>query len=88
MKAEDCTQVETKTTKYFTEDTIDPERLSKLGESNKIKNLLKNKYLRSTLSAVENATNPENAVFEAMKNPDFVKFVDECLQIVEDLDVS
>lgn len=37
---------------------------------------------------MENATNPENAVFEAMKNPDFVKFVDECLQIVEDLDVS
>lgn len=57
------------------------------GESEVLKSLLKDRFLQNTLIAIDNAANPENAVFEAMKDPSFVNFVDECLKIVEEFDV-
>lgn len=56
-----------------------------LGESEPLKKILQNRFLRQTLIAVDNAINPEKAVYDAMQDPDFVNFVDKCLEIVEDL---
>lgn len=56
-----------------------------VGESEKLKNLLKNNDLQKLLKTVDNADDAAKAVAKAMKDPSFVEFADECLKIVDNL---
>jgi hypothetical protein len=48
-----------------------------------LKNLLCNRHLRDMLLAIDKSTNPSTAMQQAMLEPIFVEFADECLKVVE-----
>lgn len=54
-----------------------------LGSDEQIKDMLKNKHLRSLLKVVDDARNVEEIMQKAMLEPIFVEFADACLKIVE-----
>lgn len=68
---------------FTTVDTVAPEKLQDLGESEKIKELLKNPHLRNFLQEINSAPNSWNAMKLAMMEPIFLEFADECMSIVE-----
>lgn len=64
-------------------DKVSEESLSKLGDSEKLKELLHNKHLRDYLQRLNTSRNPEGAMDRAMREPLFIEFADACLQIIE-----
>ncbi len=50
------------------------------GENVQLKNILSNPHVRTILSSLDSATNPSKLLHEAMQEPIFVEFVDECMK--------
>lgn len=73
---------------FLTEDTIPGEKLQLLDKSDDMKKLLSNHHLRIFLKDLDNAKDPEMAIRNAMLEPLFVEFADECLKIIEPPDVE
>ncbi|CAH8512083.1 unnamed protein product [Heterobilharzia americana] len=68
------------------DDMIDyvPKRvLQGLKHSERIRVMLKNPHLRSLLRYLNDTNKPNSALENAMREPIFVEFSDECLKIVE-----
>ncbi|KAG8234098.1 hypothetical protein J437_LFUL014848 [Ladona fulva] len=68
---------------YPTDDTVPIDKMSLIGESEKVREILKDRFLRDLLLHVNTSSDPSIAVQNAMQVPEFVQFVDECLSIVE-----
>jgi len=68
--------------KFPTEDTVPIELLSKLGSNQELVQLLKNSHLQDFLKTVDSAQNPRRLMRQAMQEPLFLEFVDECLKVV------
>jgi len=68
--------------KFPTEDTVPIEVLSKLGENQELVQLLKNSHLQDFLKTVDSAQYPRKLMRQAMQEPLFLEFVDECLKVV------
>ncbi|XP_046355985.2 zinc finger HIT domain-containing protein 3-like [Haliotis rufescens] len=66
-----------------TEDKVERHLLEKLEESGELKTLLQNPHLRVMMSALVGADNPGKLMEDAMKEPIFTEFADECLKVVE-----
>ncbi|XP_056141181.1 zinc finger HIT domain-containing protein 3 [Lampris incognitus] len=64
-------------------DTVSSQRLQLLGESEGLRELLRNPHLRQLIRAIESADSKEDAMRTAMQEPLFVEFSDQCLQIVD-----
>lgn len=45
--------------------------------------MLKNPHLRSIILAIDKSENPAKSMENAMQEPIFVEFADECLKVVE-----
>ncbi|CAN7939737.1 unnamed protein product [Ixodes hexagonus] len=69
---------------FVTDDTVPAERLELLGQSQSLKDLLRNPHLRHIMSALDAAPDPRGLLDEAMREPIFVEFVNVCLQVVGD----
>ena len=57
--------------------------LYELGNSETLKDLLRNKHLRDFIRAVDSSGNARKAMKYAMMEPLFIEFADECMKIVE-----
>ncbi|KAJ6647518.1 Zinc finger HIT domain-containing protein 3 [Pseudolycoriella hygida] len=68
---------------FTTVDTVDPEKLLQLRNSEKLKDLLRNPHLREYLVQLDKSPNAWKAMKIAMLEPLFIEFADECLNIVE-----
>jgi len=68
---------------YPTEDTVPLEKLRQLEHNQELKNILCNRHLRDMLIAIDKSANPAAAMRQAMLEPIFVEFADECLKVVE-----
>ncbi|XP_070495755.1 zinc finger HIT domain-containing protein 3 [Chironomus tepperi] len=68
---------------FETIDTLPTQKLEELKDSEGLKELLKNKYLRDFLQELNEARNPWKAMKAAMSEPLFLEFADECLKVVE-----
>ncbi|XP_026278634.1 zinc finger HIT domain-containing protein 3 [Frankliniella occidentalis] len=65
---------------FPTEDTVPPEKLQLLRDNMQLRNILSNPHVRTILSSLDNATNPSKHLHDAMQEPIFVEFVDECMK--------
>ncbi|XP_065332417.1 zinc finger HIT domain-containing protein 3 [Cloeon dipterum] len=68
---------------YPTDDTVPPELLERLGESDKLKALLSNPHLHTILTNINSINSPEAAMEEAMQEPLFMEFADVCMRMVD-----
>jgi len=68
---------------FETIDTVPAQKLDELKNSEELKDLMKNKYLRDFLQELNDARNPWKAIKAAMTEPLFLEFADECLKVVE-----
>ncbi|KAK7163900.1 hypothetical protein R3I94_002571 [Phoxinus phoxinus] len=64
-------------------DKVPLQKLQQLGDSEALKDLLRNPHLRQLMMSVDSAGNKASAVRDAMQEPLFVEFADRCLQIIE-----
>lgn len=71
---------------FETLDTLPVEKLQKLGESDELKELLKNTHLRNFLKEINTAIKPWNAMKLAMMEPLFIEFSDVCMKVLEQED--
>ncbi|XP_073980998.1 zinc finger HIT domain-containing protein 3 isoform X2 [Rhodnius prolixus] len=69
---------------YPSEDTIPLGKLHLLRHNKKLKDIVGNPHLKTILEAVNNADDPTQMIHEAMLEPIFVEFADECLKVVQD----
>ncbi|XP_062381115.1 zinc finger HIT domain-containing protein 3 [Sardina pilchardus] len=69
-------------------DMVSADILQKLGESEDLKDLLRNPHLRQLLVAVDTAGSKVDVMKTAMQEPLFVEFADQCLRIVEPTDIE
>lgn len=69
-------------------DMVPADILKKLGESEDLKDLLRNPHLRRLLVAVDTAENKVDIMKTAMQEPLFVELADQCLKIVEPTDTE
>lgn len=53
------------------------------GENEQLKDILCNPHVRAILSSLDKATNPRKLLHEAMQEPIFVEFVDECMKTID-----
>jgi len=67
-------------------DMVPADILKKLGESEGLRDLLRNPHLRQVLAAVDIAGNKMDIMKTAMQEPLFMEFADQCLKIVEPTD--
>ncbi|XP_053851981.1 zinc finger HIT domain-containing protein 3 isoform X3 [Vidua macroura] len=65
------------------QDRVPPQRLQLLGESEELRELLRNPHLRQLLLALERARDKSSVLRQLMQEPLFVEFADCCLRIVE-----
>uniref|UniRef100_A0A7M4FXS9 Zinc finger HIT-type containing 3 n=1 Tax=Crocodylus porosus TaxID=8502 RepID=A0A7M4FXS9_CROPO len=65
------------------QDRVPLQKLKLLGESEELKDLLRNPHLRQLLLAVDQAEERNSLMKKYMQEPLFVEFVDCCLRIVE-----
>lgn len=73
-----------KPTYYFpTDDTVPPEKLKRLGDNEQLKAILSNPHVRTILSSLDQASNPSHLLREAMQEPIFLEFVDECMKTLD-----
>ncbi|XP_072042151.1 zinc finger HIT domain-containing protein 3-like [Amphiura filiformis] len=63
------------------EDRVPLEILQQLGKSEELKSLLHNPHLRQVLSHLDQTDNKEKAIADAMQEPLFTEFADQCLKI-------
>lgn len=68
---------------FETIDTVPAQKLEELKNSEGLKELLHNKYLRDFLQELNDARNPWKAMKAAMSEPLFLEFADECLKVIE-----
>ncbi|KAK2581756.1 hypothetical protein KPH14_002235 [Odynerus spinipes] len=68
---------------FPTEDTVPLERLKQLGESEEVKDCLKNPHVRHIMKAILKDSNPTKAIALAMTEPIFVELADACLKVAE-----
>ncbi|XP_046680066.1 zinc finger HIT domain-containing protein 3 [Homalodisca vitripennis] len=73
---------------FPTEETVPLEKLKLLEHNQELKNLLCNRHLRDLLIALDKSPNPMAAMQQAMLEPIFVEFADECLKVVEPAEES
>ncbi|NP_956567.1 zinc finger HIT domain-containing protein 3 [Danio rerio] len=64
-------------------DKVPLQRLQQLGDSEALKGLLRNPHLRQLMMSVDSAENKAKAMKDAMQEPLFVEFADQCLKIIE-----
>ncbi|XP_055054142.2 zinc finger HIT domain-containing protein 3 [Misgurnus anguillicaudatus] len=64
-------------------DRVSLEKLHKLGDSEALKSLLVNPHLRQLMMSVDSAENKDMAMKNAMQEPLFVEFADQCLKLIE-----
>ncbi|XP_051524265.1 zinc finger HIT domain-containing protein 3 [Myxocyprinus asiaticus] len=64
-------------------DKVPLQKLQQLGESEALKALLWNPHLRQVMMSVDSAEDKAKAVKNAMQEPLFVEFADQCLKIIE-----
>ncbi|KAI7813723.1 zinc finger HIT domain-containing protein 3, partial [Triplophysa rosa] len=64
-------------------DSVALEKLQKLGDSEALKCLLLNPHLRQLITSVDSAENKDKAVKDAMQEPLFTEFADQCLKMIE-----
>ncbi|KAM3868934.1 zinc finger HIT domain-containing protein 3 [Diretmus argenteus] len=64
-------------------DKVPLQRLQPLGESDGLRDLLRNPHLRQLLRSVDAADSKDDAMKAAMQEPLFVELADQCLRIVE-----
>ncbi|KAI4878116.1 hypothetical protein NFI96_006159 [Prochilodus magdalenae] len=69
-------------------DRVPLERLRQLGESEALMSVLQNPHLRQLLVTVDSAEDKAKAMKEAMQEPLFVEFADQCLKIIEPTEES
>ncbi|XP_043094207.1 zinc finger HIT domain-containing protein 3 [Puntigrus tetrazona] len=64
-------------------DKVPLHKLEQLGGSEALKGLLRNPHLRRLMTSVDSAENKAKAMRDAMQEPLFVEFADQCLKIIE-----
>ena len=64
-------------------DAVDPSKLEELCESEALKALLHNNHLREYLIQLTKSSTPARSMEQAMREPLFLEFADECLKVVE-----
>ncbi|XP_041096975.1 zinc finger HIT domain-containing protein 3-like [Polyodon spathula] len=64
-------------------DRVPLQQLARLGECEAVKALLYNPHLRQLLRTVDKAEGKESIMKEAMQEPLFVEFADQCLRVIE-----
>lgn len=64
-------------------DKVPSQRLLQLGGSEALKGLLRNPHLRRLVMSVDSAEDKAKAMKDAMQEPLFVEFADQCLNIIE-----
>ncbi|XDV21589.1 hypothetical protein PO909_026666 [Leuciscus waleckii] len=64
-------------------DKVPLQKLQQLGDSEALKDLLRNPHLRQLMMSVDSAGNKAKAMKDAMQEPLFVEFADQCLKIIE-----
>ncbi|XP_067295821.1 zinc finger HIT domain-containing protein 3 [Pseudorasbora parva] len=64
-------------------DKVPLQKLQQLGASEALKALLRNPHLRQLMVSVDSAGNKAKAMKDAMQEPLFVEFADQCLKIIE-----
>ncbi|XP_014246308.1 zinc finger HIT domain-containing protein 3 [Cimex lectularius] len=83
-----CPEPPRKKYKHFTEDTVPIEKLELLKTNKKLLEILENHHLRRIMEDIDNARSTEDSkrlIQDAMVEPIFVEFADECLRVVEDV---
>lgn len=51
--------------------------------SEEMKNILSNPHVRAILSSLDQSVNPSKLLHDAMQEPIFVEFVDECMRLIK-----
>lgn len=64
-------------------DKVPLEKLQQLADSEALKGLLRNPHLRQLMMSVDSAEDKAKATKDAMQEPLFVEFADQCLKIIE-----
>uniref|UniRef100_A0A0A9XE79 Zinc finger HIT domain-containing protein 3 n=1 Tax=Lygus hesperus TaxID=30085 RepID=A0A0A9XE79_LYGHE len=67
---------------YETEDTVAIERLERLKDSRKLREMLGNPHLRQMLETIDRSGDAAALIGEAMKEPIFTEMADECLRVI------
>ena len=68
---------------YISADTVLPEKLEKLRDSEEMERILHNPHLRTLLTNLSKSDKPAKDIRDAMQEPLFVEFADECLRLIE-----
>ncbi|XP_002068783.2 zinc finger HIT domain-containing protein 3 [Drosophila willistoni] len=68
---------------FTTDDTVPPEKLQQLEQSESLRELLYNPHLRNLLKQIDVAHNVPLAMTAAMQEPLFVEFANACLHVLE-----
>nr|CAG4642943.1 EOG090X0JQ4 [Evadne anonyx] len=68
---------------FTTPDTVPQEILKELGNSDAIKECLKNPHVREIMASLVTSTNPDKAIKEAMLEPIFTELAIAALKTVE-----
>jgi len=66
-----------------TEDIIQQDILDKLGQNEKLKQMLENPHLQTILRHANSTDLPEEVMRDAMQEPIFLEFADTCLRTVD-----
>jgi len=69
-------------------DRLPTHILERIGQSNEVLELLKNRHLRAMIKILDRSINPADDLQKAMMEPIFVQFVDQLLMIVENKDIK
>uniref|UniRef100_A0A9J8CAV1 Zinc finger, HIT-type containing 3 n=1 Tax=Cyprinus carpio carpio TaxID=630221 RepID=A0A9J8CAV1_CYPCA len=64
-------------------DKVPLQKLQQLADSEALKGLLRNPHLRRLMMSVDSAEDKAKATKDAMQEPLFVEFADQCLKIIE-----
>ncbi|XP_073697499.1 zinc finger HIT domain-containing protein 3-like [Garra rufa] len=64
-------------------DKVPLQKLQQLGDSEALKGLLRNPHLRRLMMSVDSSKDKGKAMKDAMQEPLFVEFADQCLKIIE-----
>ncbi|KAI2665065.1 Zinc finger HIT domain-containing protein 3 [Labeo rohita] len=64
-------------------DKVPLQKLQQLGDSEALKGLLRNPHLRRLMMSVDSSEDKAKAMQDAMQEPLFVEFADQCLKIIE-----
>ncbi|XP_077290625.1 zinc finger HIT domain-containing protein 3 [Arctopsyche grandis] len=68
---------------HHTDDTVDLEKLTLLGHSTELSEILKDSQLRTIMKDINNHSNPNKAIKFYMQQPNFSRFVDVILKTIE-----